>query len=166
VQGKTGYLFDIAALGVGQSNASALKAGPIAGFTYSRAHINAYTEAGDPLLTQAIGSQTSEGFTGRAGVEFRSAYMWNSWRVSPWLALTVEHDFDDGARVLTTAQTYALALTIGTPVSNPTQTYGRAAGGLSAQVAQKVFVNVSGEATFARSDSNDYAVTGGIKVIW
>lgn len=166
VQGKTGYLFDIAALGVGQSNASALKAGPIVGFTYSRVHIDAYTEVGDPLLTQAIGRQTSDGFTGRAGVEIRSAYLWNTWKVSPWLAVTVEHDFEDGARVLTTAQTYALALTIGTPVSNLTQTYGRVAGGLSAQVAQSVYVNLSGEATFARSDSNDYALTGGVKVVW
>ena len=166
VQGKTGYLFDIASLGVGQSNAAVVKAGPIAGFSYSHVHIDAYTETGDPILNQAVGSQSSDGFTGRAGVEFRSAYLWNSWKISPWLAVTVEHDFADGARVLTTAQTYALALTIATPVSNPTETYGRVAGGFSAQVAQNVFVNLNGEATFARDNGNDYALTGGVKVVW
>ena len=86
--------------------------------------------------------------------------------MSPWLAVTVEHDFADGARVLTTAQTYALALTIATPVSNPTETYGRVAGGFSAKVAQNVFINLNGEATFARDNGNDYALTGGVKVVW
>jgi len=86
--------------------------------------------------------------------------------ISPWLDVTVEHDFDNGARVLTTAQTYALLLPISTPVSNSTQTYGRVAGGLSAQVAQNVFINLNGEATFARDNGNDYALTGGVKVVW
>jgi outer membrane lipase/esterase len=166
VQGKTGYLFDLAAVGAGPFNASALRAGPIAGFTYSHVHIDAYNETGDPLLNQAVGSQSQDGFTGRIGVEFRSAFLWNNWRVSPWIDVTLEHDFDDGAHVLTTAQTYALALTISTPTARKDQTYGRVAGGLSAQVAQNVFINVNGEATFAREDSNDYAVTGGIKVVW
>jgi phospholipase/lecithinase/hemolysin/uncharacterized protein YhjY with autotransporter beta-barrel domain len=166
VQGKTGYLFDVTSFGVGQSNAAVVKAGPIAGFTYSHVHIDAYTETGDPILNQAVGSQSSDGFTGRAGIEFRSAYLWNAWKISPWLAVTVEHDFADGARVLTTAQTYALALTIATPVSNPTETYGRVAGGFSAQVAQNVFINLNGEATFARDNGNDYALTGGVKVVW
>jgi len=165
-QGKGGYLFDAGALGVGAFNASTLRMGPIVGFSYSHVHINGYTEAGDPMLTQQVGDQSTDGFTGRAGIEFRSATLWGSWAVSPWLDLTVEHDFADGARVLTTAQTYALLLPISTAVSNPTQTYGRVAGGLSAQVAQNMYLNINGEATFGRTDSNDYAVTGGLKVIW
>ena len=40
------------------------------------------------------------------------------------------------------------------------------AGGFSAQVAQNVYVNFNGEATFGRSDGNDYALTGGVKVVW
>lgn len=165
-QAKTGYLFDVAALGIGQSNASAVKLGPIVGATYSHVHIDGYQESGDPILNQSVNGQSVDGFTGRAGVELRSAWLWGSWTVSPWLAVTVEHDFADGARVLTTAQTYALALTIATPVSNPTDTYGRVAGGFSAKVAQNVFINLNGEATFARDNGNDYALTGGIKVVW
>ena len=166
-QGKAGYLFDIASFGVGSTNASAVKAGPIAGFTYSHTRINAYTETGDPMLNQSVDGQSVDGFTGRAGIEIRSAYLWNAWRVSPWLAVTAEHDFDKGSRVLTTAQTYALALTIATPVtSNTNDTFGRVAGGISAQVAQNVSLNLSGEATFARDSGNDYAVTGGVKVVW
>ncbi len=44
VQSKAGYLFDIATLGSGAFNASSVKLGPIAGFTYSHVHINAYAE--------------------------------------------------------------------------------------------------------------------------
>jgi hypothetical protein len=33
-------------------------------------------------------------------------------------------------------------------------------------VAQNVFINLNGEATFARDNGNDYALTGGVKVVW
>jgi uncharacterized protein with beta-barrel porin domain len=148
LQGKTGYLFDVAAIGAGAFNASSVKVGPIAGFTYSNVHINAYTEAGDPILNQAVGSQSTDGVTGRAGLEFRSSYILNSWRVSPWLDLTAEHDFGAGAQTLTTAQAYALALTIATPVSGRNETYGRVAGGFNFQVAQNI------------------SLTGGVRVTW
>jgi outer membrane lipase/esterase len=165
LQGKGGYLFDVAVLNSAAFNASAVKLGPIAGFTYSHTHINAYTESGDVILNQSVGSQDMDGVTGRAGVEFRSSYLLNKWMVSPWLDLTAEHDFNGGARTLTTAQTYALALTIATPVSSLNQTYGRVAGGINVQVARNVSVNVTGETTFARS-TNDSSLTGGVKVNW
>jgi outer membrane lipase/esterase len=167
VQGKTGYLFDAGTWGLNPFNASALKVGPIVGATYSHVHIGSYVETGDPILNQSVGAQSMDGFTGRAGLEFRSAYLWGKWVISPWLDLTAEHDFDDGARVLTTAQTYALLLPISTSVTNNSkQTYGRVAGGFSAQVAQNAFINLNGEATFGRDDGNDYALTGGVKIVW
>jgi phospholipase/lecithinase/hemolysin/uncharacterized protein YhjY with autotransporter beta-barrel domain len=165
LQGKTGYLFDVAAIGAGAFNASSVKVGPIAGFTYSKVHIDAYTETGDPILNQAVASQSTDGVTGRAGVEFRSSYILNSWRVSPWLDLTAEHDFGAGAQTLTTAQTYALALTIATPVSGRNETYGRVAGGFNVQVAQNVSANLTGETTFART-TNNASLTGGVRVNW
>jgi outer membrane lipase/esterase len=165
LQGKTGYLFDVAALSSGAFNASTVKLGPIVGFTYSHTHINAYTETGDPILNQSVGSQDMDGVTGRAGIELRSSYLWNRWILSPWLDLTAEHDFNGGARTLTTAQTYALALTIATPVSSLNETYGRVAGGFNVQVAQNVSVNLTGETTFARSTNNS-SLTGGVRVTW
>lgn len=165
LQGKTGYLFDIGALGSGPYNASAIKLGPIGGFTYSHVHIDAYTEAGDAILNQSVGAQNTDGTTGRLGAEFRSGYLWNTWMFSPWLDVTAEHDFNGGARVLTTAQTYALALTIATPVSNLTQTYGRVAGGFDVRVAQNVSLNFTGETTFGRS-TNSGSLSGGVRVTW
>jgi uncharacterized protein YhjY with autotransporter beta-barrel domain len=106
-----------------------------------------------------------DGATGRAGVELRSSYLLNKWMISPWLDVTAEHDFNGGARTLTTAQTYALALTIATPVSSLNETYGRVAGGVSVQVAQNVSANLTGETTFARS-TNNASLTGGVKVNW
>ncbi len=73
--------------------------------------------------------------------------------------------FNGGARTLTTAQTYALALTIATPVSGLTETYGRVAGGFNVQVASNVSVNLTGETTFARITNNS-SLTGGVRVTW
>jgi outer membrane autotransporter protein len=164
--GKTGYLFDVGAVPLGTGNAGTFKAGPIAGLTYSKVSVNGYTETGDPILNQIVGAQDTEGVTGRAGLGIRFPFLIGAAVATPWLDVTAERDFLDGARVLTTAQAYAPALTIATPVSNVRHTYGRVAGGLSAQVWRNVSANLNGEATFGRTDSNDYALTGGFKVVW
>ena len=81
VQSKAGYLFDIATLGSGAFDASSVKLGTIAGFTYSHVHINAYAKSGDPILNQWVGVQEFDGVTGRAGLEVRSSYLLNRWLV-------------------------------------------------------------------------------------
>jgi uncharacterized protein YhjY with autotransporter beta-barrel domain/phospholipase/lecithinase/hemolysin len=164
--GKTGYMFDVSAVPLGTGNAGTLKAGPIAGLTYSHVKVNGYTESGDPILNQIVNAQDTDGATGRVGVGVRLPLLFGTSVVTPWLDLTAERDFLDGARVLTTAQQYAPALTISTPVSNPQHTYGRVAGGLSAQLARNVSANLNGEATFGRADNNVYALTGGVKMTW
>jgi len=72
LQGKTGYLFDTGTFGFNPLNAAAFKVGPIVGATWSHVHIDSYVETGDPILNQSVGSQSVDGFTGRAGVEVRT----------------------------------------------------------------------------------------------
>jgi hypothetical protein len=88
---KAGYLFDVA---------PALQVGPIAGLTYARVHIDAYSEAGDFVLIQTVQSQDLDGLTGRAGVQIRYSTFWNGRVVMPYLNVTAEHDFLGGARIL------------------------------------------------------------------
>jgi uncharacterized protein YhjY with autotransporter beta-barrel domain len=136
--------------------------GPIGGLTYSRVWIDAYNENGDPLLTQAVSKQDLEGLTGSAGVQFRLPSTMIP-RFNPFLNLTAEHDFIGNARVITTAQTYALGLPIATQVTDGhSQTYGKVAGGTSIDLGGRWTGMINAESTFARQGGDLRAVTVGL----
>ena len=149
---KAGYLFDTAIV----------RLGPIVGLNYSRIWINAYVESGDPLLTQAVAKQTLDGSTASAGVQFRLPAL--SWArgFNPFLNLTAEQEFGGNARVITTAQTYALALPIATQVTDGhSQTYGKVAAGTTVNLGGRFSAMINAESTFARDGGNLFAVTAG-----
>ena len=149
---KAGYLFDVA---------PALQVGPIAGLTYARVHIDAYSEAGDFVLIQKVQSQDLDGLTGRAGVQFRYSTFWNGRVVMPYLNVTAEHDFLGGARILNSiALDPVAAVPVFTPVSNAQETYGRVAAGIAGDIAQNVRLSGDVQSTFARKGGNDYLVSG------
>ena len=54
---RAGYLYDF----------GTLRAGPIAGLTYTHSKVDGYTEKGDPLLTYSVAAQTLETLTGSLG---------------------------------------------------------------------------------------------------
>jgi outer membrane lipase/esterase len=149
---KAGYLFDVA---------PALQVGPIVGLTYARVHIDAYSEAGDFVLTQRVMSQDLDGLTGRAGVQLRYSTFWNGRVVMPYLNVTAEHDFLSGARILNSiALDPVAAVPVFTAVSNPQETYGRVAAGIAADIAQNVSLAGDVQSTFARKGGNDFLVSG------
>jgi phospholipase/lecithinase/hemolysin/uncharacterized protein YhjY with autotransporter beta-barrel domain len=149
---KAGYLFDTATV----------RLGPIVGLTYSRIWINAYVESGDPLLTQAVAKQTLDGWTASAGVQFRLPTCGWASGFNPFLNLTAEQDFGGNARIITTAQTYALALPIATQVNDGhSQTYGKIAGGTTVDLGGRFSAMINAESTFARDGGNLFAVTAG-----
>jgi outer membrane lipase/esterase len=151
--GKAGYLFDTATVRVG----------PIVGLTYGRVWINAYTESGDPLLTQAVAKQNLDGWTASAGVQFRLPTLDSARRFNPFLNLTAEQDFGGNNRVITTAQTYALGLPIVTQVDGGhSQTYGKVAGGTTIDLGGRFSGMINAETTFARTGGNLLAITVGL----
>lgn len=153
VASKAGYLFDTAVA----------RLGPIGGLTYSKVWIDAYTENGDPLLTQAVASQSVNGWTASAGIQFRLPTANLPRQFNPFFNLTAEQDFGGNARVITTAQTYALGLPITTQVgTGRSLTYGKAAGGAVIDLGGRFSANINAESTFAHQNGNIFAVTAGI----
>ena len=149
---KGGYLFDTVGARVG----------PIGGLTYSRVWIDAYNESGDPLLTQAVSKQDVDGLTGSVGVQFRLPAGMSA-RFNPFLNLTAEHDFIGNARVITTAQTYALGLPIATQVADGhSRTYAKVGGGTSVDLGGRWSGMFNAESTIARQGGNLTAVTVGL----
>ena len=149
---KAGYLFDTAAVRVG----------PIGGLTYSRVWIDGYAENGDPLLTQAVSKQDLDGLTGSAGVQFRLPSTMTG-RFNPFLNLTAEHDFIGNARVITTAQTYALGLPIATQVTDGhSQTYGKVGGGTSIDLGGRFSAMINAEIDLRAAGRKSDGRNGGL----
>lgn len=152
--GKAGYLFD----------AGPLRVGPIAGLSYINARIAGYTETGDILLTNVVNRQTLDNLTGSAGVQLRTPFAIGNGLYSPFLNLTAEHDFLGSGRTLITTQVTTPLLPVLTPIDSRSRTYGKVAAGIAAAITDKVSATINVVSTFARTDGNDYGVSGGVKV--
>jgi outer membrane lipase/esterase len=153
VAAKAGYLFDLAPLRVG----------PIGALNYTNASIAGYTETGDILLTQIIGSQDLQSLTGSAGIQARLPVSFGRTRYSSYVNLTAEHDFLGDGRIITTTQATTLLLPVLTPVSPSNQTYGKVLAGIAGQLGGNVSGMINAYTTFARNGGNFYGVNAGIK---
>jgi len=156
IAGKTGYLFD----------AGRTQIGPIGGLTYARARVNGFTEAGDPVLTLAVGSQTAEALVGSAGLQFRAPFEVNGRMISPYLNLTAEDDFIGNGRVLQFSATSAPLIVNAWTVPNGSSknVYGRVASGVVAPVSNSVSFTANVSRTLGRQGGDDFYGTGGVKV--
>jgi outer membrane lipase/esterase len=153
VASKAGYLFDTAVA----------RLGPIGGLTYSKVWVDAYTENGDPLLTQAAAKQNLDGWTASAGIQLRLPTTNLPRAFNPFFNLTAEQGFGGNARVIITAQTYALGLPIATQIGTAnSQTYGKVAAGALIDLGGRFSANINAESTFARESGNILSVTAGI----
>lgn len=154
--GKVGYLFD-----AGRS-----QIGPIGGLTYARAKVNAYTEAGDPVLTLNVGQQTAETLIGSVGAQFRFPFMVSGRMISPYVNLTADDDFIGNGRIIQFGATSAPLIVNNWMVPNATSQhiYGRVAAGVVAPVSNNVALTANVSQTFARQGGNDFYGNGGLKI--
>lgn len=154
--GKVGYLFD-----VGKS-----QVGPIGGLTYARARVNAYTEAGDPVLTLNVGQQTAETLIGSVGAQFRFPFWVSGRMISPYVNLTMDDDFIGNGRIIQFGATSAPLIVNNWLVPNATSqhVYGRVAAGVVAPVSNNVALTANISQTFARQGGNDFYGNGGLKI--
>ena len=153
--GKAGYLFD---LWQGQ-------VGPIGGLTYARARIDGFAEAGDPVLTLAVGSQTAETLVGSIGAQFRRSFVINDRTINPYLNLTAENDLLGNGRLLQfNATSVPLIVNNWSIAGQSQQVYGRVAAGVVAPVSANVALMANVSQTFGREGGNDFYGNGGLKI--
>jgi outer membrane autotransporter protein len=146
---KGGYLVPFAGL----------SAGPIVAMDYARAKVNGYTEAGDPVLTLNVSSQSVKELAGQAGLEVRGDLA----GLHPFLDLTAEHDFTGDDRLITFAQTDAPTIVNTWAVSRRKDTYARVSAGASANVAGSVSVDAFVTTTLGRDHGNETGGHVGVK---
>lgn len=152
--GKAGYLVTI----------GPVRAGPIGGLNYTGGTIRAYTETGDALITMMVDRQTLDNLTGDAGLQVRLPFQLGSGHYSPFVNVTVEHDFSGSGRTITTTQVTTPLLPVLTPVEDDGGTYGKVAAGVAAMLDTSVSATMNAETTFGRDGGDDVVVSGGLRL--
>jgi len=153
---KGGYLFDVA---------PSVRFGPIAGLTYVQAHVNGYSENGDPVLTLNLNEQTAKTVLGSVGAQTRCAFDLGSTRLDSYLNFTVENNFEGSDRVIQYSATSApLIVNSWTATGAPNHAFVRLAAGANANLTSAINVMLNLSQTIEQPGGNDFYCTGGLKI--
>ena len=146
---KAGYLMSFAGLGIG----------PVVALDYAHAKVGSYTESGDPALTLNVGSQSLKSLTGQAGLEIRG----NLAGLRPFADVTAEHEFAGNGRLISFSQTSAPVIVNHWEMSRDKDTYGRIAGGASADISSGLSVDAAFSRTLGRKGGQEMGAQVGVK---
>ena len=153
---KGGYLFDLS---------PSLRVGPIGGLTYAQAHIDGYTETGDPVLTLSLNGQTAKSLLGSLGAQTRTAFSLGKTKVDSYLNLTVENNFKDSDRVIQYSATSApLIVNAWTARGASNHAFIRLAAGGDVALTNSVALRLNLSQTLDQPGGNDFFCTGGLNV--
>lgn len=134
------------------------RVGPVARLGYAHVDLDSYTEQGEPVLTQQVGSQGVDSLIGRAGLEADAAIDLKPGRLQPHLALDVAREFLDGSRTLSTSFT-SIGIPLATRLPGYGGTYGIGGVGVSLALAHGGLVDLGVESSFGRRDVEQRAIT-------
>ncbi|NTW87933.1 MAG: autotransporter domain-containing protein [Desulfobulbaceae bacterium] len=153
---KGGYLFDVA---------PSVRLGPIAGLTYVQAHVDGYSENGDPVLTLNLNEQTAKTVLGSVGAQARCAFDLGSTKLDSYLNFTVENNFEGSDRVIQYSATSApLIVNSWTVTGASNHAFVRLAAGADANLTSAISVMLNLSQTIGQPGGNDFLCTGGLKI--
>lgn len=138
---KAGYLFPF----------GGFQLGPVVGLDYARAKVNGYTESGDPALMLTVSRQSLKALTGQAGLEFRGELA----GLHPFVDATLERDFTGDHRVIDFAQTTSPGIVNHWDINRSKKTYGKIAGGGSAEITPGIAVDAFVSTTVNRKQGQE-----------
>lgn len=151
---KVGYL-----LGTGT-----LRFGPVAALQYAKVDIDAYTETGDPVLTNAVQEQDLKALTGSLGIEARGSFDTAGLLIQPYGTATLERDLEGDGRTIRYAGTASPTIVNSFVLPDRTdELYGRIAGGANLGISPNVVLQVNASTTVAQKGSEDLSGFIGIK---
>lgn len=151
---KLGYL----------ANVGKFRLGPVIALDYASVDVDGYTEDGDPALNLIVDDIDYSSLRGSIGVELRGDFGGGGVQVRPYGALTLEKELDGDGRIFSFSQTTSPGIVNSWDVGEADDSaYVRLAGGMSAQLAGSLRMDVSGTTTFSKDDGNETAANVALK---
>ena len=143
---KAGYLLD----------AGAIQAGPVVALAYAEAKVDAYTEAGDPVLTLDVGRQKVKALLGRAGLEVRGEVDAGGLGIRPYFEAAAEKDLEGDGRTIRYAGTASPTIVNSWVLPDrPKDVHGRLTAGADLALGGAFALQVQGSGTFGQKGGNE-----------
>ena len=143
--------------------AGPVRIGPVAGVAYARTTLDGYTETGDLAAALIVSRQRTTALVGSLGAELRGSF--DEGRIRPYLRATAEREFEGDARTITYANVNSANIVNRFAIARDERDVDPAvAGGVQAELAPGVAVDVDAKWRFANGGDRDGSVRAGLSV--
>lgn len=136
--------------------------GPDAGLEYTNSGLGAYTESGDPLLTQNVEAQNDQQLVGTVGLHSSTTMIWGNMSLVPYANAGAAFRLSSQSRHFTSSFTDMPGVTLTNTYPTTAGSWGVFAAGLTAKLTQQLDANLNVATTAFKSDGNDTQVNGNV----
>ncbi|MDE8349177.1 MAG: autotransporter domain-containing protein [Acidocella sp.] len=137
--------------------------GPIAGIDAANAHINAYTETGDPALTQSVNAQNYQRVIADAGLTGSTELTLGSAILRPHASITVDDLVSGNGGSFTSVFTDEPGVNLTSNYLNTTHVWAELSGGMSAIITPRLSLSADFATTIAKSDGEDHQISANLR---
>lgn len=136
--------------------------GPDVGLAYTNSGLGAYTENGDPLLTQAVNSQNFQQLIGSTGLHAATMLELNGVSLAPYASAAAEFRMSSQSRHFSSYYTDMPGVTLTNSYPTAPGSWALFSAGLNAHFGQRLNANLDIATTAFKSNGNDVQINGNV----
>jgi len=137
--------------------------GPVAGIDVARAHIAAYTESGDPVLTQRVDAQDFDRVVGDLGAAASMSLQAGGVVLAPKVSASVDDLFSGNGGNFASVFTDEPLVPITSVYPKAAKIWGVLSGGVAADLSPRLTLAAGFSTTVGKDDGADHEVTGSLR---
>lgn len=135
---------------------------PSVGLTYTNTNLAGYTEAGDPLLTQAVAGQGYQQLLGQTGVEAATSYLFGGTRVATYATAGMQARLSGENSQFNSSFTDEPLVPLTTTYPTEPVAWALLGAGASASLTNHLSASAALQATAFKSNGNDLTISGAV----
>ncbi|MBU6419375.1 MAG: autotransporter domain-containing protein [Proteobacteria bacterium] len=139
-----------------------LAVGPEFGLAYTNSGLGAYTESGDALLTQSVGSQNFQQLIASAGLNASTTLQIGGFSFAPYASAAAQFLLSGQNGRFTSSFTDEPGVMLTSTYPHEPGSWGLFAAGASANLSQRLSANLDVATTAFKTDGNDVQLTGNV----
>jgi outer membrane lipase/esterase len=140
--------------------------GPIAGIDTANTHIAAYTESGDPALTQSVDSEDYQRVIANAGLAATMNVSVANLILHPRISATLNDLLSGNGGNFDSVFTDEPTVTLTSTYPKPTHLWAELSGGVSANITPRITLSADFTTTIAKSDGEDHQVSASLHYLF
>lgn len=136
--------------------------GPDLGLNYTQSHVSSYTQSGDSLLTQSVGSQNYKQLIGTAGVQGSGSVMLAGLNISPYASAAAQFLMSGRHGYFTSFFTDEPVVTLTSTYPHQKGSWGLLSAGTNISLNSQLKANIALSSTVFKTDGESFQVGGNL----